>query len=66
MMHQGAGTCIVLKMEEAGGVTIKRRHLAGRGVLENGLGEAALLVAFLAKVSTKLDLIDLATFDRVA
>jgi hypothetical protein len=36
-------------------------------MLENGLGEAALLLAFLAKVSTKLDLIiDLATFDRVA
>jgi hypothetical protein len=54
------------KMEEAGGVTIDRRRLDGRGGLENGVGEAALLVAFLAKVSTKLDLIDLATFDRVA
>jgi hypothetical protein len=47
------------KIEDIGGVTIKRRRF-GRG-----LEEVALLVAFLAKVSTKFDLRDRATADKV-
>jgi hypothetical protein len=54
------------KMEVVGGVTIERQHLDGRGVLESGLGEEALLMAFLANVSLKFNLIDLATEDSVA
>jgi hypothetical protein len=53
-------------MEEVGGVTIEHRCLDGSGVLERGLGEEALSLAFLAKVPTKFNLIDRATEDSVA
>jgi hypothetical protein len=50
-----------------GGVTIDRRCLEDGGGDEKGdVVEALLFVAFLAKVSTKLDFSDLATLDRVA
>jgi hypothetical protein len=45
------------------GVTRERRRFTGVGVLDSGLG---LFVDVLAKVSTKLDLIDRATEDNVA
>ena len=48
-----------------GGVTVaRRRRFKGGGV--RGLWVVALFLAFLAKVSTKLDLIDRATEDSVA
>jgi hypothetical protein len=53
-------------MEVAGGITIKHQRLDVSGGLERGIGEEALLLAFLAKVSTKFDLIDRATEDSVA
>jgi hypothetical protein len=53
-------------MEVVGGVTIERRCLDVSGGLERGLGKEALLFSFLAKVSTKFDLIDRATEDSVA
>jgi hypothetical protein len=50
-----------------GGVTAdRRRRLEGDGVLDRGLGMVALLLLFLAKVSTKLDLMDRATEESVA
>jgi hypothetical protein len=50
-----------------GGVTVVCRHrLEGDGVLDRGLWVVALFLLFLAKVSTKLDLIDRATEDSVA
>jgi hypothetical protein len=47
-------------------VTSEKWRLDGGGVLERGLGDGALLTAFLAKVSTKYDLIARATEDKVA
>jgi hypothetical protein len=47
-------------------VTSKQRHLDRGGVLERGLGDGALLTAFLAKVSMKFDLIAHVTEDKVA
>ena len=44
----------------------KRRCLDGEGVVNRGLVDGALFVGFLAKVSTKFDLIAHATDDRVA
>jgi hypothetical protein len=52
------------KMEEVGGITIKHWHLDGSVVLERGL--EGLLLAFLAKISTKLNLIYRVTEDSVA
>jgi hypothetical protein len=50
-----------------GGVTVdRRRRLEGDGVLDRGLWMVALFLVFLAKVSTKLDLIDRATEESVA
>jgi hypothetical protein len=49
-----------------GGVTIDRRRLEDGGGEEKGDVVEALFVAFLAKVSTKLDFSDLATLERVA
>jgi hypothetical protein len=49
-----------------GGVTIDRRRLEDGGGDEKGGVVEALFVAFLAKVSTKLDFSDLATLERVA
>jgi hypothetical protein len=50
------------------GATSEQRRLDGGGVLERGLGLDSLpgLTAFLAKVSTKFDLIAPATEDKVA
>ncbi len=50
------------------GATSEQRRLDGGGVLEKGLGLDSLpgLTAFLAKVSTKFDLIAPATEDKVA
>jgi hypothetical protein len=53
-------------MEESGIITMEHCRFEEGGVHERGLGEEALLLAFLAKVSTKLDLIDRATEDNVA
>jgi hypothetical protein len=47
-----------------GGVTVQRRRFKGEGV--RGVREVALLLAFLDKVSTKLDFSDRATDDSVA
>jgi hypothetical protein len=52
------------KIEVVGGVTIDQGRF-GRGVLGRGLEEVALLLAFLAKVSTKFDRSDRATADKV-
>jgi hypothetical protein len=49
-----------------GGVTRGRRRLEDGGGDEKGNVEEALFVAFLAKVSTKLDFSDLDTLERVA
>jgi hypothetical protein len=51
--------------KEVAGVTSERRRF-GVGVLESGLGEEALFVAVLVKVSTKFDLTELATAVNVA
>jgi hypothetical protein len=40
--------------------------LEGGGVLKRGLGDVALLTAFLARVSTKFDLMARDTDDKVA
>jgi hypothetical protein len=53
------------KMEAVHSISIKRQCL-GSGVLGKGLGEVALLMAFLAKVSTKFNLGDCATEANVA
>jgi hypothetical protein len=53
--------------KEVAGVTSERRRFGGGvGVLESGLGEEALFVAVLDKLSTKLDLTDRATAVNVA
>ena len=54
------------KREEAVGITIKHQRLNKSGVLARGLSEEVLLMDFLAKVSTKLDLTDRATEVNVA
>jgi hypothetical protein len=53
-------------MAVSGVITIERRRLEEGGTHERGLGEDALLLACLVMVSTKLDLIERVTEDRVA
>jgi hypothetical protein len=53
-------------MAVSGVITMERHCFEEGGVHERGLGEDALLLAFLVKVSTKLDLIECATEDNVA
>jgi hypothetical protein len=48
-------------MEVVGSIATEHRCLEDGGELKRGLGEEALLVAFLVRVSTKLDFIDRAT-----
>jgi hypothetical protein len=48
-----------------GGITRGHRRLEDGGGYEKGNVEGALFVAFLAKVSTKLDFSDLDTLERV-
>jgi hypothetical protein len=45
---------------------MERRRFEEGGTHARGLGEDALLLAFLVRVSTKLDLIEHATEDKVA
>ncbi len=47
-------------------VASEQRRLEGGGVFKRELGDVALLTAFLAKVSTKFDLMARDTDDRVA
>jgi hypothetical protein len=55
-----------VEKEAKAGVTSERRRLEGGGVLKRGLEDVALLTAFLARVSTKLDLMARDTDDKVA
>ena len=52
--------------EVVGGVTVMHRRCELEGLLQGGEWEEALFVAFLAKVSTKLDFKDRDTDDSVA